>query len=75
MITSAGASHSNRAREDGESPVVDAFRRAKPVPPEDRERLLTALAEVKVDVHDPSRWMTTEQLQALLAAHPGAPRT
>ena len=57
-----------------ENPVMAAIRRAKPASPEDRARVLDALAEVTVDLHDPSRWMTTEQFMAALARHPEAPR-
>lgn len=53
-------------------PVMAATARAKPVPPEERTRLLAVLEGRDVDSADRKRWLTDEQWQRVVARHPGA---
>ena len=54
--------------------IHERILRAKPVPSEDRERFMAALADRHYDFSDPSQWMSDEDFKKALAAHPGAPK-
>ena len=55
--------------------VAERIRAARPASPEDRARVLAALAETPpADPRDASRWLSSDAFWALVARHPEAPR-